>query len=386
MNVRIGSVAVAAVLSVTLLEPLSSQRLPNGAPATWEVAEELPPEARQFDFWVGEWDVNLRIHQPDGSWQDAQQAEARIYPILSGKAVLELWESTAIKGFSVRYFDTDQRQWVLWLNWPGPNRSGSSSLTGTFRHGRGDFYSTRQAPDGSEVTSRYSFNDITPHSLRWDDGYSEDGGSTWQGRWIMEWTRTAAQPSLPPRGGPAHTYRDGSLCTAAEFDRYTWLAGRRTGEAKIDGPDGVSVTATLTGYSILDGCAVMAFIASGETAEAADRFAHVTWNAGADRYELLLLSSDARAPAHLLFSDPAEVGLLFTDQVSAGADEDSSVGAARGATVRVRLEERPDGRVGWTEERRPGGAGQIHWQPTLSGVFGSAAPGRPDRRLPAPTR
>ena len=27
-------------------------------------------EARQFDFWIGEWDVNLRIQQGDLSWPD----------------------------------------------------------------------------------------------------------------------------------------------------------------------------------------------------------------------------------------------------------------------------------------------------------------------------
>ena len=65
---------------------------------------QLPAESRQFDFWVGAWDVNQRVQQEDLSWKDSIKAEARVYPILFGKAVLELWDSPNIKGYSLRYF------------------------------------------------------------------------------------------------------------------------------------------------------------------------------------------------------------------------------------------------------------------------------------------
>ncbi|MEM7357390.1 MAG: hypothetical protein AAF657_41635, partial [Acidobacteriota bacterium] len=122
---------------------------------------ELPVEARQFDFWLGGWDVNLRIRK-DGAWPESSvRAKAEIYSILDGKAVLELWDSATIKGFSLRYFDSAQDKWMLWLNWPGKNRSGSSGLSGTFHHGRGDFFSERPTQDGGTRIARYSFNDIT---------------------------------------------------------------------------------------------------------------------------------------------------------------------------------------------------------------------------------
>ena len=110
--------------------------------------------------------------------------------MLEGKAILELWDEASIKGFSLRYYDAGRKEWVLWLNWPGANRSGSSSLAGTFRHGRGDFFSTYTTQDGTEGISRYSFNDITATSLRWDDAYSTDAGKTWSHNWIMEFSRT----------------------------------------------------------------------------------------------------------------------------------------------------------------------------------------------------
>ncbi len=96
---------------------------------------------REFDFWVGEWDVLLRTRQDDNTWKDSRSATAKIYRILDGKAILELWdenvEGVGIRGFSLRYFDAETQQWVLHLNWPGRNQSGMSSLRGAFRHGRG---------------------------------------------------------------------------------------------------------------------------------------------------------------------------------------------------------------------------------------------------------
>ncbi len=113
--------------------------------------------------------MNLRIQQENGEWLDQVKSTARIYPILDGKAILELWNENkfgeGIKGYSLRYYREDLQKWELWLNWPGDNRSGSSSLSGNFRHGRGEFFSEYQKNDSVTITSRYTFSDITPNSL-----------------------------------------------------------------------------------------------------------------------------------------------------------------------------------------------------------------------------
>ena len=185
----------------------------RGPLATEPVAEvwELE-EARQFDFWIGIWDVNLRMRQEDLSWRDSIRARAHIHRILDGKAILELWDSEPIKGFSIRFFDREADEWVLWLNWPGQNRSGGSGLTGRFRHGRGEFFSEFKTGDGKPGISRYTFSDITDDSLRWDDAFSVDGGKTWSANWIMEFTRKRDAPAWPIEGGPgAHLQESGPL-------------------------------------------------------------------------------------------------------------------------------------------------------------------------------
>jgi hypothetical protein len=277
---------------------------------------QMPAESRQFDFWVGTWDVNLRVQQEDLSWKDSIQAEARIYPICFGKAVLELWDSPNIKGYSLRYFDVKQGKWVLWLNWPGQNSSGSSSLSGSFRHGRGDFTSTNQRPDGSASISRYSFNDIGPNSLRWDDSYSDDGGKTWRNQWIMEFTRKAKQPTLKPEGGTAHTFVDGGRGTLPQYRKYEFLSGAYEGELDLPGVE-TPVPASWRGYRVLDGTAVIAFLRFEIEGVPREVFYHMTWNTYAKRYELTILDDSPNTSAYLAYSELDADSLIVTTRADA---------------------------------------------------------------------
>lgn len=227
---------------------------------------EAPPEraysafsddpARRFDFWIGRWSVNLRMLQDDLSFEDTVAAEAHIYPILDGKAILELWDSRPIVGYSLRYFDPERGEWVLWLDWPGESRSSVASLAGRFRHGRGDFYATSTSPEGEEVVTRYSFNDVTPFSLRWDDLRSSDGGRTWRKNWIMEFTRTSVEPRWPIPRDDVPTFDGGGRCSAESFRPYEVVAGSWRAEG-----------ARLEAYRILDGCAVVALLEAGDREE-----------------------------------------------------------------------------------------------------------------------
>lgn len=348
--VRAAAGGAAALVAITMATTaVHAQDFP--------VSSALPDEARQFDFWVGEWDVNLRIRQDDGSWEDQVAATAKVYPVLSGKAILELWSddrAEGLEGYSLRYFDVSRDEWVLWLNWPGENRSGSSSLAGDFRHGRGEFFSTNRAPDGTETISRYTFSDITDTSLRWDDAFSRDGGLTWTNSWIMEFERTGPKPTLSGAGGPAHSWHDGARCDAPEFRKYEFLSGRRAGPVEAGGGGDV----TITGYRLLDGCAVMTFAGPSDDPERAWGFSHITWNTYAQRYELTTLNSVASTPVRVFYGRDADE-LVFYES-SEGRSDTSSDSAA---VDRFRIEETPDGGVLWVHET-PSGDG---WSPVWQG-------------------
>ena len=263
----------------------------------WHMEAALDPEERstsafsddpyrQFDFWIGDWTVNLRMRQADFSWQDEVAARARIYSILNGKAILELWDSKPIKGYSLRYFDPESQKWKLWLNWPGKNRSNASTLDGAFRHGRGDFIGQYEDHEGNAVIERYSFNDIGRNHLRWDDHASIDGGDTWRDNWRMEWTRLALEPEWPIAGSVAPTYDNGDRCDAPEFRAHERLTKHLYGtlERAAGAP---ARNAELRGFRVLDGCAVMLFIRS----EGEEWFWFNFFNSANEHWESHFLSS-----------------------------------------------------------------------------------------------
>ncbi len=252
---------------------------------------EAPPEraysafsedrARRFDFWIGVWDVNLRMKQADLSFADTIRARASIYRILGGKAVLELWDSGPIKGYSLRYFDPSRDKWVLWLSWPGPNAGSVSSLEGEFRHGRGSFRNSYTNAQGEEIQQRYSFNDITPFSLRWDDLFSKDGGKTWAKNWRMEFNRVAVDPEWPIDRSRVPTFVDGGHCNAEPYRPYEVLADSWVGK-----------DSRLDAYRVLDGCAVLGFLRSGDREE----FLFVTYTGGSAGWEVDVLDDRAESP------------------------------------------------------------------------------------------
>lgn len=244
----------------------------------------------QFDFWIGDWDVTLRVQQSDGTWKDQHKAEDRVYSILDGKAILELWSEgkEGINGYSLRYYNPAKKKWDLWLNWAGKNRSGTHGLEGEFRNGRGEFFAERKQPDGSDRITRYTFSDITPNSLRWDDGYSTDGGKTWSSNWIMEFSRKAEKgPEIGSEKNPL-TYFDGSRCDLPEFQVL------KTMSQKWEQNEWVTL------HNIVDGCIVAGFAKTPPKSRWEHYFFTLTWNTYANVYELALID-DNKANSLVLY-------------------------------------------------------------------------------------
>lgn len=293
-------------LSVLLLAAVALAQERPSAPPERAYSAFGEDETRQFDFWIGVWDVNLRMLQEDGSFRDTVRARAHIYSILDGRAILELWDSAPIKGYSLRYFDAETDAWHLWLSWPSENRSRTSSLTGSFRHGRGDFYSEREREDGTTLLSRFSFNDITPFSLRWDDHFSTDGGKTWRPSWIMEFSRTALEPEWPIPREEVPTYDDGGRCSLDGFRDQEVIAGEWEGTIEASGE---VQPARLSAYRVLDGCAVAAFF----EADGLERFAFLTFDTAREAWELDWLTPDPGSGLERFFGSGSWTDLQSED-------------------------------------------------------------------------
>ncbi|MEM6723655.1 MAG: hypothetical protein AAF598_06425 [Bacteroidota bacterium] len=155
-----------------------------------QIAESFQGEPhRQFDFWIGDWKGKVKAKSPEGEWEEQGRLNTKIFPILNGKAILEVSQGQQkehpLQGFSVRFFNTQTEQWESWLYWPGGNRI-IYPLYGNFTHGRGEFFIDFTPPGGLPQTSRYTFSDITDQSFRWDAAVSTDERKTWSTNLIFE--------------------------------------------------------------------------------------------------------------------------------------------------------------------------------------------------------
>ncbi len=167
--------AARAVLAMGMALPVTQAGAQSGDPSG---AAEKPgpapcsaPQFRQFDFWIGHWDV----FQPDGK----RAGENLIEPILGGCALRETWQGRGgFTGTSLNAYDAASKLWhQTWLD----NQGGRLDLAGGLRGQTMVLESREPHPDKPGVTldQRISWSVQPDASVRqlWET--SEDGGKTW---------------------------------------------------------------------------------------------------------------------------------------------------------------------------------------------------------------
>ncbi len=138
-------------------------------------AQQRPPNCgdaahRQFDFWVGGWDV----FNPQGQ----QVGMNRITRTLNGCVLHESWESLngTHRGNSYNIYDRSTGSWhQSWVD----NAGLLLLLDGSFGDGRMTLSGTTRNAAGHEVLNRITWTPITRDSVHqlWET--STDGGQTW---------------------------------------------------------------------------------------------------------------------------------------------------------------------------------------------------------------
>jgi hypothetical protein len=151
---------------------------------------------RDFDFLFGRWRVsNRRLKERlKGStdWEEFETTSVA-WPVWGGAANMDVVEGTTpsgpLRGMTLRLFDPRSRQWrVYWAN--ATTSILEQPMIGGFRDGRGEFYD-QELFEGRAVFVRYVWSEISARSCRWEQAFSDDGGTSWETNWTMEFTRTA---------------------------------------------------------------------------------------------------------------------------------------------------------------------------------------------------
>jgi tetratricopeptide (TPR) repeat protein len=128
------------------------------------------PEHRQFDFWIGEWDVQNPQGQPAGT--------SSIQLILGGCVVFENWTSGggAYTGKSFNLYNSSLKKWQqFWAD----DKGGSLEFAGEYKNNELRYTGESLDPKGNKIMHRLTFFNLSPGRVRqlWEQ--STDDAKTW---------------------------------------------------------------------------------------------------------------------------------------------------------------------------------------------------------------
>ncbi len=137
-------------------------------------------EARQFDFWLGEWEV---------TW-DGGRGTNRVDRVLDDCVVRERFdgsgpEGNGLVGTSLSTWSPQLRKWrQTWVD----NQGGYLDFEGGMESGK--MVLSREARrEGVVFLQRMVWHNIRQDSLDWNWERSDDDGKTWKPLWKIRYTR-----------------------------------------------------------------------------------------------------------------------------------------------------------------------------------------------------
>ena len=130
---------------------------------------EAQPEHRQFDYWIGEWNVTTK---------DMKVAESSIQRIIGGCVIYENYSQTGggYIGKSFNFYDSNLKKWrQTWVDATG----NVSEFVGEFKDGAMHYEGESHLQDGSRVLRKMIVYNLGPDRVRQYSERSTDGGKTW---------------------------------------------------------------------------------------------------------------------------------------------------------------------------------------------------------------
>lgn len=168
----------------------------TGAAAQEQQQQQDPcaaPEMRQFDFWVGEWELTWQIRaNPQPGEQEDRWVEGagtdRVERVVDGCAVLQHFDGAPaipLRGASLSLYDRRAGKWrQVWVD----NSGGWLDFEGGFADGR-MVLSREAVVGGQRRLQRMTYYNIARDSFDWDWEVSTDGGQTWRLQWRIHYKR-----------------------------------------------------------------------------------------------------------------------------------------------------------------------------------------------------
>jgi hypothetical protein len=146
------------------------------------------PEFRQFDFWVGDWDLTW----PGQNGQPEQHGSNHVVSEFGGCVIHENFSDRAeppFQGASVSTFTPKLQKWQqTWVD----SQGSYLDFTGEFKDGGMILSREAVGPAGKKFLQRMVFKNIKQGSFDWSWESSADGGATWKVMWPIHYQRKAS--------------------------------------------------------------------------------------------------------------------------------------------------------------------------------------------------
>lgn len=157
--------------------PLVEQAKHNQTPCAYTA------ENRQFDFWVGDWDV---VTTQDGVPAGVSHIERTI-----GDCVIwENWTSLGATGYSGKSYNTYNSSLKRWEQFWVDNIGGMVHFYGGLQNGVMDFFTdATPQPDGTKAKRHLQFFRLGPDRVRQFSQMSSDEGKTWTVEYDLTYNR-----------------------------------------------------------------------------------------------------------------------------------------------------------------------------------------------------
>ncbi len=137
------------------------------------------PEAGQFDFWVGDWEL---------TWNDTSKGYISITKEFDGCVIHEHFSDSVNKyyGGSVSVYNPKKGVWEqTWID----NSGNYMVFEGRFENGQMILGRSVLDSAGNTIQQRMVFLNISTDRFDWRWESSRDGGTTWKENWFIHYRR-----------------------------------------------------------------------------------------------------------------------------------------------------------------------------------------------------
>jgi tetratricopeptide (TPR) repeat protein len=140
-------------------------------------------ENRQFDFWVGDWDVvSTQASTPAGL--------SHIERTIGNCVIWENWTSIGNPGYTGKSYNIYNANFKRWEQFWVDSQGGMIHFYGNLDHSIMDFYTDEiPQPDGTKLKRHLQFFNLGPDKVRQFSQGSTDGGQTWSVEYDLTYNR-----------------------------------------------------------------------------------------------------------------------------------------------------------------------------------------------------